>query len=620
MWWWWFTALHLLWASFAGVSATSLDHDTLNLYNETDKIVFNKIYEDLEQYINSTDDTVTTDDKIVNNTIKPRVHDKIEYALPKVNIFVNDKKSNSPRQPRPNIYVNEKKLHFSRPSPRPRVNVFTNDKSNVSRPKYDVQKPSHDSRPIDYRTSEFETLNETVVERKLDYMTTIWKFIARHLKNYKNENKVRIKRKIFGLRNRFPNRTLSYSLFTSTLPHYLEPQSVAAETREAFDIYEKVTDWYTNETILKFVDVGDDNPRATITISFESRIHDDGTFPGKEIMAHAAINRGSIHINNDIVWLMKNETLKMGRKYLPVLLHEIGHLLGFAHSENIGSIMYASYLEGRVVDVNKEIIDDLNRLYMHNTKESYRKIPSYKTNYDKIEYYSGPKMVKFKGENITTRLDLTPEKEFGLTYGYSGLELPAWVTGPSNGIDMVCEKIPTTVAYMLGKFYIFFDQEHWEFNDFDFKNENYYAAHHSEGRWKGLCGSVVSATEFRNQPIFFTKFFRFEYAFNHPKRIIVPSYIYSVIFEEIVNNMPILYGIQHNALYVLDLENDTRTLVSSVFRKFKVDQVDWVILNEQIKMVGYKRGKWMLKQTGYDERVGILYVPIRDIEPLISKC
>ncbi len=123
---------------------------------------------------------------------------------------------------------------------------------------------------------------------------------------------------------------------------------------------------------LTFKEVAQDKP-SDISVSFHHSSHgdgypfDDGGGPDGNTLAHAFFPppvggswAGSLHFDEYELW--KDQPGGQGTRLYNVSLHEIGHLLGLAHSQDQNAIMYAYYAEDRN-DLQADDIAGIQSLY-----------------------------------------------------------------------------------------------------------------------------------------------------------------------------------------------------------------------------------------------------------------
>ncbi|XP_051117353.1 metalloendoproteinase 2-MMP-like [Andrographis paniculata] len=102
---------------------------------------------------------------------------------------------------------------------------------------------------------------------------------------------------------------------------------------------------------------------SDISIGFFSGDHgDEYPFDNLEYLAHAfPPTDGRLHYNAAQNWVIGHDP--DGVDLYTVGLHEIGHLVGLAHSQDSSSIMYPSISPGETKDLSQDDIDGIMDLY-----------------------------------------------------------------------------------------------------------------------------------------------------------------------------------------------------------------------------------------------------------------
>ncbi|KAL8055541.1 hypothetical protein ABFS82_04G062600 [Erythranthe guttata] len=125
------------------------------------------------------------------------------------------------------------------------------------------------------------------------------------------------------------------------------------------------------KSLIKWVSVSpfnftftDDFENSDVKISFETRDHGDGyPFDGPYgVLGHSFYpTDGRLHFDAEENWKPFAEA---GSFYLgTVALHELGHILGLAHSQDEKSIMYAYIGEGENKDLTQDDIHGIKSIY-----------------------------------------------------------------------------------------------------------------------------------------------------------------------------------------------------------------------------------------------------------------
>lgn len=126
--------------------------------------------------------------------------------------------------------------------------------------------------------------------------------------------------------------------------------------------------WASASAIFTFQEVSSDgNAKADIVIGFERGDHGDGApFDGPgHILAHSFLpTDGRSHYDADEPWSTDPSMSEMDLE--SVLVHEIGHLLGLAHSMDPNAIMYPRIRLGTIKrDLTEDDIDGIKAQYSH---------------------------------------------------------------------------------------------------------------------------------------------------------------------------------------------------------------------------------------------------------------
>ena len=143
-----------------------------------------------------------------------------------------------------------------------------------------------------------------------------------------------------------------------------ESGKIRRVTKEALNV------WSRN-SILSFQEVSEPYA-ADIVISFEAPIHSEvDQFPMlHDVLAHAFRPGqdlgGDVHLREDIEWdfdvMYDEQPSKEVKSFFAIILHELGHSIGLAHSEVRDSVMYYSYSKSTGV-LSPDDIEGIQHIY-----------------------------------------------------------------------------------------------------------------------------------------------------------------------------------------------------------------------------------------------------------------
>ncbi|XP_073282720.1 metalloendoproteinase 4-MMP [Primulina huaijiensis] len=164
--------------------------------------------------------------------------------------------------------------------------------------------------------------------------------------------------------------TLTYAMSPTNIITYLSMQDMKATFERAFSHWASVIP-------VTFVE-SEDYGFADIQIGFYSGDHGDGeAFDGVlGVLAHAfSPEIGRLHLDKTETWAVdfRVEKSDVAVDLESVVTHEIGHLLGLAHSGVIESVMYPSLKpREKKVDLRVDDIKGVQALYGSNPNFSFQ--------------------------------------------------------------------------------------------------------------------------------------------------------------------------------------------------------------------------------------------------------
>lgn len=164
----------------------------------------------------------------------------------------------------------------------------------------------------------------------------------------------------FGNQIKWPSskRHLTYA-FESSAQVDISLEELRSTCESAFKKWSEVSDFTFEET--------DQKLNADLVLGFHRLDHGDGnSFDGPSgVLAHAfAPTNGRLHFDADEDWSTSLNLTRSETDLVSVATHEIGHLLGLAHSQFEDAIMYAYFATGVTKrDLNQDDIEGIRALY-----------------------------------------------------------------------------------------------------------------------------------------------------------------------------------------------------------------------------------------------------------------
>ncbi|GFQ03112.1 metalloendoproteinase 1 [Phtheirospermum japonicum] len=132
---------------------------------------------------------------------------------------------------------------------------------------------------------------------------------------------------------------------------------------DAYDPVKNALARWANVSTFNFT-FTDDFQSSDVKMSFQRRNHGDGApFDGPGgFLAHAFLPpRGILHFDVEENWTTYAQKGQIDMQ--TVALHELGHVLGLAHSQDPNAVMFPSIARGVKKDLNSDDIDGIRALY-----------------------------------------------------------------------------------------------------------------------------------------------------------------------------------------------------------------------------------------------------------------
>lgn len=303
--------------------------------------------------------------------------------------------------------------------------------------------------------------------------------------NVGNANKARRRRyALHGSKWSAKDLTFRISKYSDQMPK----EEVEREIQRAFDEWGKVTP-------LTFTQV---TGKPDIDIRFEKRWHgDNNPFDGEgKTLAHAYFPRygGDAHFDDDEKWTIN---IAKGINFFQVAVHEIGHSLGLAHSDDYKALM-APFYKGYSRDFRLDT-DDIEAIQtLYGTPASRRKPKPKPTKQSLV-----PKPTKASVASIPEicqdpTIDAITRTKDGSTYAFKGKYhyrlnskgidegYPRLISWDWNGVE---GPVDAVLTWENGYTYIFKGDKYWKF----FNRRRIYGPNDIKQGFRGVPDNVEAA-------------------------------------------------------------------------------------------------------------------------------
>eukprot|EP00092_Neocalanus_flemingeri_P010689 GFUD01011513.1.p1 GENE.GFUD01011513.1~~GFUD01011513.1.p1 ORF type:complete len:523 (+),score=130.30 GFUD01011513.1:119-1687(+) len=275
--------------------------------------------------------------------------------------------------------------------------------------------------------------------------------------------------------SRWKTRTLTYRITKYPSNRRLRKIDVDLTMKKAFNVWAK-------ETNLKFVKKSSGS--IHIAIKFEKRSHgDEDNFDGfGGTLAHAffPIYGGDVHFDDDEDWTVNSF---QGTSLLMTAAHELGHILGLAHSNVRGSVM-APFYRGydRDLSLHSDDVDGIQALYGRKDTIGDNRNDEDNVRSSFVLHASSPRLapatppIRPVENNVLCRgkLDTMVTTRDGVTYAFLGNKYwrltdtavePGYPRLISQGWPGLPRNLDAAFTWTNGKTFFFKGSQYWRFTN-----------------------------------------------------------------------------------------------------------------------------------------------------------
>ncbi|AJK91695.1 mp-nase [Spodoptera frugiperda granulovirus] len=422
----------------------------------------------------------------------------------------------------------------------------------------------------------------------------------------------RVKRFTVDQQMAWYDSNITWSLFTQLLPFTRDV--VVKELTDAFYMWENTTTW-RNQTMLRFIQLPDNDTSANIKIHFERGDHNDSfPFDGPNgVMAHTFLPPyGRIHFDADEEWNLRYENNTIpedGISLFLVAAHEIGHALGFYHSSVRKAIMFSFYNSANY----KLTVDDLNGLNQLYSDNPFRTTTTTTTTTTTAPFTTTAKPV------------IKPMNSRNLIFERV---LPLWLWRHSLTKRDECVAPPSNLMMLGDRLHLMVAGKVWSY---DKNGTIHYQGVPLMSLWHDLCNADAMVA-IDNVVIATYKNVWYEY---DDKGVLMyvgrvqdvlddVTRVDTFVLERDDDNMPRLYATYGNKFYVLDLATRHTVYSGPLHHKFRGvgARMDYFVHfpDSQTQLVGLARGVWSVRVIAVDPVLGNVYQAVKGVQRLLQQC